>query len=1314
MGLQYQGGSGGSGKGLTDEDRRRLDEVYNSRREIVDTYTVSPVANGERSGYFSELTAAVTLADGSIAPDQNLQIGTEQWRIVRVAQNGSTDDVEIYLAAAVQPFVSEPFAIPDPLVSERFLWRVVDAASSWRVPQNAADDVDLYFHLPGGPAAGVKVNTSAIRALQVAVAGNSYQGVAQAFIDLGTFGGTSFGVGRNAANQLLLGQVWPVGQGQNVSSAGVRIVSRSMNRTVQRNAGSFNEVSNLGGGLTANLFRPAPTFRLTQLAATATLRFQVPGSPGVDVTVATLNGFQAVAALSTVAAAGANKAALGTWNGKTYYVARNAHGVLLIAVDSTSYPAVPFDEIVRQTGGQKTAVPAPLPAAYDFRLGGASGTVLHARDATIVRRPKSLQFQSTDVADEALYRMTWSGEDADLIESGTDVELEVLGEPLDEIVPEPIEADKMLVGNAQGTELEYRDIPSGALTAQQAAKLAGIEAGATADQTGAEIKAELEGLQGNARLQASAIQGLPAGGGGTASELAPGNALPAVAGSTVGDIFNLNGDLYELVDSTDDPHIVRGVATQQIVGWVGTQLIMWRPDPPGNQNAIFLSRIPKALFAPTVVGNPRPNTIHVRISAPESTAIVDLDYEAAQSAGQTFFQFASANTGIAALDDGAGAHFTAEFFKDGALTQPLAVQSADRWEPKALRDTSAVPTVRPEDSPASGDNNKVWAVFANKLKAGWRNVVDLIANGAITLAKLAQDARGGIPSGADFPADPVENQRFKLTGGTTIQQDHRLAVTAPSQDIKQIQIGGGAGLPAAIIAYSNGYSGTGDAALRNHVFIQYGGARTKTSARLILHSALAARVTYGVSAASAGAGLEHFYQVNGLDFDDLQVGGRYYLNVEFDDGSLLWPGIDVGRGIYQWTAALGWTLDTREPAWWATQGHDAPWTLAAQTTLLEGPGTGLSVQSLSQDSNGVRTALQSHGEDFDLDDADKQAGFLMLDVRIEAENRSSNTIGFSPSGLAEIRMSGFHSLSSIRSSDVLAIAQGRFGVEVDSLPVYKGANAAGTLKLFLARNANNVVDYWLRYEEGGAQVGNLDFGLSGTIVHDHQDPAGGAEDFTDLGDVPADYNGQAGKYLKVKATADGLEFGDGGAGFAVPSLYEIGIRPYAGGTAYAPGPPVVQAANGTNRKYIQPSPGATAESAWSTVSLVANNVAESGVTVANDRIVFAQARRCTIKGNIKTEVDGSGGAARVENFFRAVKQPNTQIPSSLSGAYFKTTAHDASALTQGGKFQITHFDFDFDANAGDQLEFHWMANMQTSGENRIVAADSQITVRFFA
>ena len=70
------------------------------------------------------------------------------------------------------------------------------------------------------------------------------------------------------------------------------------------------------------------------------------------------------------------------------------------------------------------------------------------------------------------------------------------------------------------------------------------------------------------------------------------------------------------------------------------------------------------------------------------------------------------------------------------------------------------------------------------------------------------------------------------------------------------------------------------------------------------------------------------------------------------------------------------------------------------------------------------------------------------------------------------------------------LAEGEFGAETDTRK-FKIGNGV---------TAWNSLQYW-----GGS--------------------GGGAADFTDLGDVPASYTGQGGKYVKVKSTADGLEFG---------------------------------------------------------------------------------------------------------------------------------------------------------------------------------------------
>lgn len=70
------------------------------------------------------------------------------------------------------------------------------------------------------------------------------------------------------------------------------------------------------------------------------------------------------------------------------------------------------------------------------------------------------------------------------------------------------------------------------------------------------------------------------------------------------------------------------------------------------------------------------------------------------------------------------------------------------------------------------------------------------------------------------------------------------------------------------------------------------------------------------------------------------------------------------------------------------------------------------------------------------------------------------------------------------------LAEGEFGAETDTRK-FKIGNGV---------TAWNSLSYW-----GGS--------------------GGGAADFTDLGDVPASYTGQAGKFVKVKSTEDGLEFG---------------------------------------------------------------------------------------------------------------------------------------------------------------------------------------------
>ena len=65
--------------------------------------------------------------------------------------------------------------------------------------------------------------------------------------------------------------------------------------------------------------------------------------------------------------------------------------------------------------------------------------------------------------------------------------------------------------------------------------------------------------------------------------------------------------------------------------------------------------------------------------------------------------------------------------------------------------------------------------------------------------------------------------------------------------------------------------------------------------------------------------------------------------------------------------------------------------------------------------------------------------------------------------------------------------------------------------------------------EIGANITDVDFvgpGVSVEAAGENGATVTIAPDFVDLGDVPADYEGQAGKLVRVKAGEDGLEFGD--------------------------------------------------------------------------------------------------------------------------------------------------------------------------------------------
>ena len=152
-------------------------------------------------------------------------------------------------------------------------------------------------------------------------------------------------------------------------------------------------------------------------------------------------------------------------------------------------------------------------------------------------------------------------------------------------------------------------------------------------------------------------------------------------------------------------------------------------------------------------------------------------------------------------------------------------------------------------------------------------------------------------------------------------------------------------------------------------------------------------------------------------------------------------------------------------------------------------------------------------------------------------------------------------------------------------------------------------------------------------------------------------------------------------------------------------------------KTITTVNGRVVKSDWSTVNVLRKDAATEGVTVAGNRITFAQAKKVTVHGVFRTSgnnAPGATGGSRIYNFFRFVKTsatPDETIKQSVDGSYQKATASETQT-GQGPPFQITTFNFNLDAEANDVYEVQWLCFSQENGTVTLDHANSEIDITF--
>ena len=355
-----------------------------------------------------------------------------------------------------------------------------------------------------------------------------------------------------------------------------------------------------------------------------------------------------------------------------------------------------------------------------------------------------------------------------------------------------------------------------------------------------------------------------------------------------------------------------------------------------------------------------------------------------------------------------------------------------------------------------------------------------------------------------LPIPLVVGHKYILLADDVITQDKpfswlNFATTGRHMQIDGLDTGSG------LYAYASNYGPVPD--FRGKVFLDpRGGPSGKTPTRVYYHTDLGGTQSYAV-ASSFVPGQMHRFEVQGLGYDDTATGTRYYVNVEYDDGTKLYADTQVPPGTYYASsprallhvsqhivpADLEADSIAQKLAFRQRIGVTDVRARLAIEELMDTGGDGIR-QSLGSSDNVVNDLAQTTTA-FDLDDADNRSGVFEVEATYQLTNPSNNTIAFISAANSDeaelnrtIRVTGFVSASRLRASAAYDGRAGNLGLEVvGRATIYQGADVLGRVELNLGHDANNVVGYAMRYV---GQTGNATFTINLTnlnVVFAHND-----------------------------------------------------------------------------------------------------------------------------------------------------------------------------------------------------------------------------------
>ena len=202
-----------------------------------------------------------------------------------------------------------------------------------------------------------------------------------------------------------------------------------------------------------------------------------------------------------------------------------------------------------------------------------------------------------------------------------------------------------------------------------------------------------------------------------------------------------------------------------------------------------------------------------------------------------------------------------------------------------------------------------------------------------------------------------------------------------------------------------------------------------------------------------------------------------------------------------------------------TSSWQRPLRGVAESRLRTGVGAGLALTDL----NGFRsTNIQLISPTFDMDD---RTGIVIAEATLTINTPSATNLKF-VSGTGELThtLQGWRTIQDLLAVDVFH-ATNASGVKLDEVDLYLGSINAGSVELWLERNANNELAYSIQYTNNNSATGSCSLGSTVNILFAPSD-AGATPD-------PAEMTGGSGRNpQRISFTNTTITTGTGGASYA--------------------------------------------------------------------------------------------------------------------------------------------------------------------------------------